>query len=285
MNRDEILYEYEQLLLDKKNSIDSEMFCYNAKGNELVATEIFKYAIEKILHWTPQEAYKLLDANIIEILKLRQFVKYISFPPEFDPKFDFYYIVARIYPKTIKVNIKERTLIIYERILSGDIGPGGRVATRFPQHFFDGRDGEMRAIFCLKYAIQNYGSFKNINDMYRIFAGPEGREFLRKVKLNQACEVLFDFPIDYFHSVFSESQQKANEFIYTMYRFKAYEDNIEREKQRAIAKEKARIRKEEKERLAKEKAEQEARDTQNAKEEISSSDSTKDENVITENNS
>lgn len=227
MTKQEVIYEYEQTLLEKKKNIDSEIFCYNDYGNEKLVIQIFKYAIENIMHWTPKEAYYGLNDKIVSLLKLKHLAKYIQFPPEFDSDKDYFFIVSKIYPNSIKVNIKERTLIMYQQLLSEEL-------KKFPKRFLEGRDGEMRAAFCLKYAIQNYGTFESVKDLYRAFSGPEGVEFLKKVKLYLPCTTLFDFPIDFLHASFPESERINNEFIYEMYRFRAYErDQIRRAKAQA----------------------------------------------------
>lgn len=216
MNTQEVIYEYEQALLGKKKNIDGDVFRYSSYGNELLALDVFKYAIENIMHWTPDEAYNGLNGKVIDLLRLRHLVKFVSFPPEFDPDKDFYYIVSKIYPDKIKINIKKRTLIMYQQILSGKI-------KKFPKRFVEGRDGEMRAIFCLKYAIRNYGTFESTEDLYRAFSDSAGIEFLKKVKLYLPCTTLFDYPIDFLHATFSKDEQAYNQFIYSMYKFRAYD--------------------------------------------------------------
>ncbi len=223
MNREEAIYEYEQMLLGKKSSIDSDIFCYNDLGNEKIAIEMFKYAFEKIMHWSPYDAYHNFNEKFAEILKLRHLVKYINFPPEFDPNTDFYYVAVRVYPDKIKVNLKERTLSMYEQLLSGEM-------KKFPKRFLEGRDGEMRAVFCLKYAIQNYGTFTSIEDLYRAFSEQEGIDFLKKMKLYQPCTILFDSPIEFLHSTFTSDDKLNNEFIYTIYKFRVYEKNLKKAK-------------------------------------------------------
>lgn len=219
MNREEAIYEYEQMLIGKKGSIDSDIFRYSALGNEALAIYMFKYAFENIMHWTPKEAYYGFNANVAELLKLKHLIKYIIFPPEFDPETDYYFVVAKVYPGIIKVDVRERTLQLYQQLLDGKI-------KKFPKRFLEGRDGEMRALFCLKYAIQTYGTFKNVKDMYRAFSENDGIDFLKKVKLHQPCTVLFDTPVDFLHSSFSANDQKYNEFLYAMYKFRLYEKDL-----------------------------------------------------------
>lgn len=221
MNKQEILYEYETILLGKKGSVDSDLLSYSPVQNEALALEVFRYAIEKIMHWSPMDAYYHLNNETIKLLKLASFAKQINFPPEFNPKTDYFYIVSRLYPDKIKINIKERALIMYQNLLEGKI-------KKFPKRFTEGRDGEMRSLFCLKYAIKNYGTFTDIEDLYRAFSEQDGVNFLKQVKLFQACSTIFEFPIDFLHAAFSEEEQVENEFIYTMYRFRAYENELRR---------------------------------------------------------
>ena len=222
MNAQEVIYEYEQSLIGKKKSIDSEIFCFNEYGNEKLVLEIFRYAFEKIMHWSPAEAYHRVDRKTMDLLKLRHLVKYIRFPGEFDPATDYFFIISKLYPDKIKIDSKERTLILYQQLLSGKM-------KKFPKRFLEGREGEMRALFCLKYAIQNFGTFESIEDLYRAFSTSEGSAFLKKVKLYQACTTLFDFPIDFLHNSFPISERLGNEFIYSMYKFRVYEAAKKRE--------------------------------------------------------
>lgn len=215
MQTEEIIYEYEQLLMGKKKSIDSDVFCYQGYGNEVLALSVFRYAIEKVLGWSPNDAYHYLNAEVIQLLKLKMFIRYIEYPPEFDPQKDFFYIVVKLYPTVFKISAKERTLSVYQRLLNKEI-------SKLPKRFIEGRDGEMRALFCLRYAINNYGHFKNIEDLYRAFAGSEGRAFLREVRLTQVCNTLFELPIDYLHESFAPEDQDANSFLYSYWRFRAY---------------------------------------------------------------
>lgn len=223
MDSKEIIYEYERVLLGKKKCIDSDTFCYDECGNEKLALAVFKYAIEEIMHWTPREAYQGLNRRIIDLLKLRQLIKFVRFPPEFDYRRDYYYIVSKVYPDTIKISVKQRTLIMYQQLLTGEI-------KKFPKRFLEGRDGEMRAIFCLKYAIRNCGTFESVEDLYKAFSDNDGVRFLKNVKLYLPCTSLFDYPIDFLHATFSEEEQAYNQFIYSMYRFRAYDRQKVKEK-------------------------------------------------------
>lgn len=230
MTDQDIFYEYEQVLLGKRKNYSSEIFAgHSAAGKEEIALRFFRCIFEKYLKWTPEEAYHELNKNILEKMKLAPLVRFIRFPPEFNPMEDCFYIVAKAYPDKFTVDEVKQTKIVYNRVLKGEV-------SRFPKYFFENRDGYMRALFCLKYAIQEYCSFKKPEEMYKYFAY-HGEEFLRKYKLWDAYAMNFGtIPLDYLNECMNAYSKCEYSFLYNKYRVIAIYNDICKKKKKAAAK-------------------------------------------------
>lgn len=208
----DIFYEYEQVLLGKRKNYASELFAgLSPSRKEELALRFFRLIFEKYFNWTPEEAYHNLNATILERMKLSSLVKYIQFPPEFSPTEDCFYIVAKAYPEKFTISETKQTEIMYKRVLSGEV-------SRFPRFFFEGRDGRMRALFCLQYAINEFSACETAEELYRQFAY-HGTEFIKKYRLWEAYKMNFNsYPIDYLNECMSIYSKYEYSFLYAKYR-------------------------------------------------------------------
>lgn len=194
----------------KNNSVPQYYFAYDEYSNEKLALKIVKYAFETYLKWDPFVLRDHLTVTILEKLKLKQFLRYIPFPPELDPKRDLFYIVWKIYPQTIHFSDNDLILKVYKDLLSG-------VIKRFPKEFFTGIYGITRAGLCLQYMIEQYVQVASISELYKLFSSQEGISLLRKYKLLPVCEDSFRDPIDYLHYALPAKQK--DDFLYSYYSF------------------------------------------------------------------
>jgi hypothetical protein len=243
MTDQDVFYEYERVLLGKRKNYASEIFSgSSAAGKEEIALHFFRCVMEKYFGWTPEEAYHRLNKEIMEKMKLMPLVRFIRFPPEFDPMNDCFYIVAKAYPNKFTVDEIKQTRIVYDRILNGKI-------SRFPKGFFEGRGGYMRALFCLQYAIKEFTAFKTPEEMYKYFA-IHGVEFLRTYKLWEAYKMNFgmDYPVTYLNECMNTYSKYDYSFLYAKYRvLAAYNEMCKkkyREMRAAKEAEKARLKEE-----------------------------------------
>ena len=58
------LHDYDDMLIGNKKRITTFYNQEPGGGNELIALQIIRYAIEKVLAWTPEEAVKKFDFYI-----------------------------------------------------------------------------------------------------------------------------------------------------------------------------------------------------------------------------
>ena len=204
----DVINEYEQVLIGNLPKIPQRLFQNEPSANEHLALSVFRYAIEKLLRWTPMEAYRLFSPAVIETMKLTQLLNYINFPTELT-KDNTEYIVYLIYPKEVPYDFAKYVIKVYRQVLNGDI--------RYPREYMYGNKGLVRAGICLQYAIKNNMVFHSVEEMYRFFCSPEGLTFLREKKLYQLYKSFYKTPVQFLH--FSLPDSLKSELYYNYYTF------------------------------------------------------------------
>ena len=116
----DIISEYEQVLIGNIPKIPPRLFQNEAPANEHLALVVFRYAIEKLLRWTPVEAYQMFSPAVVETMKLKQLLSYIKFPTELT-KDNTEYIVYLIYPKEVPYDFAKYVIQTYEKVVNGEI--------------------------------------------------------------------------------------------------------------------------------------------------------------------
>ena len=212
-----LIYEYRQTLIKPNKSVSTAFFPKEEGGQqaEKNARILLKYAIEDLLGWSPTEMQCKFNRDIADRMHLTKILKYISTPPEIDKENDYDYYAHYLYPKIIKFDLRQRTILVLKKVQNGEIH-------KFPRGFFDDNYGEVRAITCLNYVIGNSLPLMSIDEMYEMFSNDsQANIFLEEQRLILPRRLLFDTCLDYFHSSLCPSEQ--NNVLYHFYRFrKAY---------------------------------------------------------------
>lgn len=206
----EVIYEYEQLLLGKTKTFSPYHFRFSESQNEKIALSVFRYAFDTYLRWTPEQLRYNLTYDIVVCLKLNTLLKYLRFPPEADKTKDMYPIITKLYPGRFKESIRDVVTRVYTKVMNGD-------REKFPKEFFSGSSGQYKAILCFQIMLNQMAPFNNVQDMYKAFAGPSGVALLRKYKLYAVCTGIFEYPLDYLHA--SLPKNRKSEYFYHYYRF------------------------------------------------------------------
>lgn len=204
----DIISEYEQVLIGNIPKIPPRLFQNEAPANEQLALVVFRYAIEKLLRWTPVEAYQMFSPAVVETMKLKQLLSYIKFPTELT-KDNTEYIVYLIYPKEVPYDFAKYVIQTYEKVVNGEI--------RYPREYMYGNKGLVRAGICLQYAIKNSKVFHSVEEMYRFFCSPDGLIFLHEKKLYQLYKSFYKTPLQFLH--FSLPDSLKNEMYFNYYTF------------------------------------------------------------------
>ena len=180
MSANSLYIAYEDYLIGRVPSLSTYYFYGSDPGgaNEKVALQLIKYAIEKLLNWTVDTAVKRFDEYIIKQLKLERIILYIDYPTEVKKE----YILSLIYPAKMHLSPRVLSERIYRSVLEDK--------EQFPREYFSGVHGFQRFCYCLRYLIEHYKVFYNIQDVYKFFISSEGKHFLSLYRLKVPAEQL-----------------------------------------------------------------------------------------------
>lgn len=219
MEKQVLLYEYEQILIGNKSGFSPYYFKHGDDTALNYTLYIIKFAVEEYLRWDPFDMKNHFDLKTLKKMKLEPLMRYITFPDELDKEKDLYYLASILYPDVIKIDVKELVLRIYKDVLSGDL-------CKFPKEYLSGTQGMLRAGICLQYMLNQYYTFQTTKDIYAFFAKPDGMKALKKYRLNNVCNEIYEFPVDFVHESLPDKQK--DEFWYHYYRFKALNDKLQK---------------------------------------------------------
>ena len=219
----EVLTEYDKVLIGKQRIIDPYYFhrSKTPEARQHTALTLIQYACEVYLRWSPQKMYESISMDILKQWKLTGYLTHIEFPPELNKERNLWYLAHMIYPDVIHVSDKEICLSVYRQVLSGEI-------KKFPKKFFSDSRNMKRACVCLKYAIDNYTNFNNVEALYDFFGSSECLKFLSTYRLDMYIRNIFDSPITALYLIVPPDQDLP--FLFHYYRFwQIFEDERRRE--------------------------------------------------------
>lgn len=224
-----LILEYEEILTGRRREPSSGYKGKNLNTEYLI--DLFRYVYEDLFEWTPDEIVRNTDADFLEKLGLTALFSMLPFPPELDPKVDFYYIGHILYPDIMPYDKKAMTLRVYEKVLSREI-------MKFPKRFFDGGAGRISLQICLQAAISSNLNFSSIEELYRYFASARAMKFLQDMKILVPCLEAYGSPLNLLHDTLSEGNRSE---LY--YRFYLFADSFVKQKNILKKKLKARVQK------------------------------------------
>ena len=203
------LAEVQEMLLNKCQHYSASFL--DRDTGDINIYEALRYLFEAYLEWTPIQVRDCLTKEIIQLLKMEPLINRVPCPPELDRNRDFEFVAWYLYPETINCTKKDLAIKVYHRLNSGEI-------SRFPKGYFD---GTVQAWFRARCAfqcmlIEYLPPFSSIEALYSYFAGPKGREAVRKYKLLVPLRELYDSPLDYLHD--SLSTQQKDESLYLKFK-------------------------------------------------------------------
>lgn len=217
-----LLYEYQLLLLGRIPSIQSDLFDGEAKQKEKAALDIVRYAVENLLRWTPKEMAAKFNGEVITKLKLNKVVSYISFPPEADKKRDYFVYAHKLYPNIIPMDLYTLTILTYNNVHEKHL-------VKFPKGFFDDTLGRTRALLCMNYALSRDGAFRSKQELYKTFTETTGMQFIQRHRLDLARRLSWEYPIDFIHEALSINDRDDMWYHYYKLKVKLRQAQKERE--------------------------------------------------------
>ena len=235
---DTLYIDYDDTLIGRTPYVDAYNFYGPEPGgaNERKALGCIRYALEKVLGWTPEEAVQKFDAYIIRVMKLDRMVSYIDFPVEV-PYGNVRYILSRLYPGLVRINREKLVEETFEAVLESArrkeaAKEAGNADTerlkQFPREYFSGTDGFRRFACCIKYIIENYKPMGSVGEVYDFFSSPDGRRLLYDFRLKVPAD---QFSIDLMSVIrYITRDEPDSDLYFSYYAFKRELDALLREK-------------------------------------------------------
>lgn len=189
--------------------------------NHKKAVHIIRYILRDIYHFTKEQILQMASREWIHELALDTPYAKLIFPDELSKKKDYFYLAKLVYPDEI-VSLSEDQLIkyVYKQVTDPE------KSMKFPANYFNQEKGRYRAMICLRKAIEWYGDFTSIEDLYEKFADEKyATKFLKKVQLLKPMSLYFKDPMEYLDWSLPDGQ--ANGLLYFDYRFHQIFDDSE----------------------------------------------------------
>lgn len=178
-------------------------------GNKLT-DEILKYVFEDYLGMSPTDVRDKLTPEIVDLLKLKQFIQNrIPCPVELNQDTELQYIAWYLYPETKNASNEQLIIKVYLEILSGK-------RKKYPKYFFDDIRGENRAKILLKTMINEFICPESIEELYELFANSKRIiPLLDKYGLRTPLNCIFITPLEFLHEALGK---QGDEFLYSHYK-------------------------------------------------------------------
>lgn len=179
----DILYEYEEILLGTKPAFTMS-FRGTARRQREVFTILWRYAIEDIMGYKPEEAGGVLNHSIIKSLLLDRTFKYVDIIYNGSGYFNWNRPLSIVYPNIYHYSVYEEVESEYQKLLR--IGPYKHAAEPYalPKGFFSGGEGFVRAKIIVQLAIRYFKNDCDPEQLYEFFGCQnEAKKWLIRVKI------------------------------------------------------------------------------------------------------
>ncbi|MEE0108468.1 MAG: hypothetical protein UEK58_06040 [Merdibacter sp.] len=205
---DTIFMDYESLLMGQRKDIGLYNFFGAEPGgaNQQRALIVIRYAIEKVLGWSVEDAVLKFDDYMIREMKLERVVDFINYPTEVKSR-DPRYILSLLYPSRVRMDLQQMVTDIYKDVLAHE--------GQFPREYFVGANGFFRYCICLQYLITHYHPVKNLDELYQFLLSSEGNRFLMNYRLKIPAEQLNINLLDCIHELTRD--QEYSDLYYSYY--------------------------------------------------------------------
>ena len=212
--KQDLIMAYDNLFIGLTDRLPTMYFSSNINPRllHLQAIELFRYAFDHVLHWSPTVVRDYLTMEVINDLKLMPVFRHIIFPEGFVREESLFYIAWLAYPQTVNKTIQDVELEMYHKYLNKEI-------KKLPTNYFSGKRSVVRACNCLIDRINYYQPFSSSDPFYayEYFVSPGCVPFLGKSRLIKIVIALNSTPLDYFHHSLKPSQR--NNILFSYFKF------------------------------------------------------------------
>ena len=207
------IYDYEEYLLGNVKDLKFSFEDYT-KGVTAAHLEaagvIWRYAITKLLRWTPEQADKYLTAEILQKLKIYKILDKVGMDTVCDNAMNYKAMLHLAFPNEIKYNRAAEAIAQYKRYAKIGEWSNERDDYRAPKKFFSGSNGMYNANIVLRYVISQYLSTLTTEELYEFFADTkEAALWLDDKSLSKPVREIYLNPLDYLHNALPPGQNSS----------------------------------------------------------------------------
>ncbi len=212
IDRSTVLYEYEEILLGKRLNFKVAFDGPEADRKKAVGY-IWEYAITHLLRWTPEQALKYLDNDIVDTLCLNRTFQGLNFDRGHSYIADYRFILQYAFPDRIKYDMRAETIAEYEKSAKLGIWKNDKNEYKLPKAFYTDENGKDRIKIIMKYCLNMFMGDLNVVDRYKFFADPvKGKKWYLKRKLGEPYRTYADTPLEFYHN--NIPFKDRDEFLY-----------------------------------------------------------------------
>ncbi len=172
---------------------------------------IWRYATTELLGWTPEEAIKNLDNEIVDRLLLNKTFVGLNFDREHTYIADYRFILQYAFPDQIRYDSYTECISEYEKFAKLGKWSHDPSLISSQRFLYDG-DGIHRANWCLRYVISLYMGDMAMDEKYKFFADTQkALKWIKTKNHARSCEMLYESPLSYFHA----SIKEKDSFLYS----------------------------------------------------------------------
>ena len=207
------IYEYEQVLLGNREGFVCS-FKGTASGNKKEVGNIWRYAVTKLLKWTPEQAVKNLTPEIVKMLHLDLTFSGLDFNAESSFITDYRFVLQYAFPDRITFNLRDQAILAYERAAKEGRFKNNKTAQRLPKNFFTDEFGKDRSSFVLNYLLDKYmfGSM-TLKEIYDAFANKTYiMKWLREKHFDHPMRYIYNNTLEFLH--YSLPAEKRDDLYY-----------------------------------------------------------------------
>lgn len=207
------IFEYQEILMGLRTRFNVS-FQGTEEENLVEFGNIWRYAISHLLRWTPAEAEKYLDENIVKLICLDKTL-YVLGDKERACFGDYKFALRYAFPDEIKYEFREETIDDYLKVAKLGKYENDKSVAKYPKKFFSNIEGMNRANILLNYLRNTYLSDMSTEQLYSFFAdSTKARSWLKKKSLEDPIIKIYMSPLDYLHRAIS-NKERNNLFYYT----------------------------------------------------------------------
>lgn len=231
-----IIYDYEQILTGQmltglkmngkhKNFTKDPLFEGSTEAKRKAGGLIWRYAIEHILHWTPEQALDSLNRKIVKALKLDKVLALMEI--EYGNTFylDYREVLSYAFPEKIHYDVAEEAKLEYKKVMKLDEYSNSKRKYKFHKGFFYGENGPERARAVFNYALERYIADLDDQELYKFFGSEEALNWCNGYRLGSHDIPGYKDPLQLLHYCLSSGD--ADDLLYANERLRMFINSAE----------------------------------------------------------